>query len=85
MNNALFKRLKDKALQQRTESFSERIEKLERVEKWIRSHENLILEALQKDFSKPNFETQISEILPTLSEIHFFKKNLDLLFPLRAS
>lgn len=76
MNNALFKRLKDKALQQRTESFSERIEKLERVEKWIRSHENLILEALQKDFSKPNFETQISEILPTLSEIHFFKKNL---------
>ncbi len=76
MNNDLFKRLKEKALQQRSEKPSERIEKLKRIENWIRDHESLIVEALLKDFKKPAFETQISEILPTLSDIKFFKKNL---------
>lgn len=76
MNQALFNRLKDKALQQRSEKTFERIEKLQRIEKWIYKNESLILEALHKDFNKPHFETQISEILPTLSEIQFFKKNL---------
>lgn len=76
MNNQLFKRLKEKALQQRTEKPSERIAKLKRIESWIHQNENLILQALQEDFKKPAFETQISEILPTLSDIRFYKKNL---------
>lgn len=78
MNKQLFNRLQEKALQQRAETAFERIEKLERIEKWIQHNEQLILDALKKDFNKPHFETQISEILPTLSEIHFFKKNLKL-------
>jgi aldehyde dehydrogenase (NAD+) len=76
MNKTIFKRLKDQALQQRSEKPFERIEKLQRVEKWIQDNENLILEALQKDFKKPAFETQVSEILPILSDLRFFKKNL---------
>lgn len=76
MNNSLFNRLKEKALQQRFDNAPERIEKLNRIEKWIQQNENLILQALEKDFKKPHFETQISEILPTLSDICFCKKNL---------
>lgn len=76
MNASLFKRLKDKASQQRSEAATERIEKLERIQKWIQQNENLILQALHTDFKKPHFETQISEILPLLSEIGIFKKNL---------
>lgn len=76
MNASLFKRLKDKASQQRSETVTERIEKLKRIQKWIQQNENIILQALHTDFKKPHFETQISEILPVLSEIAIFKKNL---------
>lgn len=76
MNSQLFKRLKDRAIQQRSEKASERVEKLDRIEKWIQENENLILQALHQDFKKPFFETQVSEILPTLSDIRFYKKNL---------
>lgn len=76
MNNTLFQELKKKALLKRTEKPSDRIEKLQLIENWILANEGLILEALKKDFKKPYFETQISEILPVLSDLRFFKKNL---------
>lgn len=76
MNSEHFLKLKEKALTQRYESAKERIIKLEKIANWIQQNEILILNALKSDFEKPKFETQISEILPTTSEICFYKKNL---------
>jgi aldehyde dehydrogenase (NAD+) len=71
-----FSALQKKALLNRSENSDQRIHKLNQIQKWIQSNESLILKALMQDFKKPHFETQISEILPVLSEISFFKKNL---------
>ena len=76
MNPQQFQKLQKKAGEFRFEDASQRLVKLKKIADWIELNESLILEALKKDFKKPFFETQISEILPVLSEIKLYKKNL---------
>ncbi len=47
------------------------------MKNWILNNEDKISEALRKDFKKPAFETQATEIYPCITEINFFLKNLD--------
>lgn len=54
----------------------QRLHHLNLLENAIVSNENLIIEALSKDFNKPKFETFLTEIFPVLDEIRHFKKNL---------
>lgn len=76
MNPQQFQKLQKKAGEFRFEDASQRLVKLKKIADWIELNESLILEALKKDFQKPYFETQISEILPVLTEIKLYKKNL---------
>lgn len=76
MNPQQFRNLKNKSLEFRNDSASDRIQRLNKIKTWIKNNESKILDALKADFSKPHFETIASEILPVLSEIDFFKKNL---------
>lgn len=55
---------------------SERIEILERIKQWILLHQQEIRTALFQDFNKPEFESDISEIMITLSEISHTQKQL---------
>lgn len=61
---------------QRQTGVRERRELLGRLEKWILAHRREIQEALSADFGKPAFETDISEIWATLTEIRHARKNL---------
>ena len=55
---------------------NERIRLLKKLKSCIEANEDRITEALQKDFSKPPFETYASEILMVYKEINVFIKNL---------
>lgn len=57
-------------------SVSKRIELLKLLKSNIEKNEELIFEALQKDFKKPPFETYASEILMVYKELNTFIKNL---------
>ncbi len=76
MNQDQFLALKKQAQKQRFETAADRLMVLKKLKKWISKNETLILEALHKDFSKPHFETHLTELLPALGEINFFIKNL---------
>lgn len=56
---------------------SVRKDKLKRLKKWILSSQDAIIEALQKDFNKPAFETKMTEIYPTISAIKHTLNNID--------
>ncbi len=64
------------ALELRKHSIKERLEALSRLESLISDNQPEILEALLQDFKKPETETLMTEILPTLHEIRYVKKNL---------
>ena len=64
-----FNRLKLKSIQLRAENAKERIFRLKGIQNWIQNNEKVIEDALLKDFNKPAFETQISEILLVQSEL----------------
>lgn len=66
-----FNRLKLKSVQLREENARERIFRLKGIQNWIRNNESNIEKALQDDFNKPPFETQISEILLVQSELKY--------------
>jgi aldehyde dehydrogenase (NAD+) len=76
MNQNLFLKLKQKAQNFRFETYHERAPRLKKVLSWIQKNEELIVTALEKDFNKPKFETQISEVKPTVDEIKYILKNL---------
>jgi aldehyde dehydrogenase (NAD+) len=76
MTSKIFKALKEKALINRSETASVRVERLVQLQKWIKDNEGLIEEALYQDFKKPKFETQVTEILMVMSEIKYFIQKL---------
>ena len=53
-----------------------RLQTLKKIEMLIKSNENKILDALQKDLGKSAFEGYMCEVGMTLSEITYLKKNL---------
>lgn len=55
---------------------SDRIQKLETLKRSILKHRTRLKEALLGDFRKPPFETDATEILPVLMEIHHTRKHL---------
>lgn len=76
MNSNEFLNLKKTAHQFRFETSSDRIQKIKKLQNWIKTHEQQIYEALKKDFNKPDYETLLTEIYPVLNEAHYFSKNL---------
>lgn len=71
-----FNALKEKASVQRSETVSIRLERLVKLQKWIKENESQIEEALYLDFKKPKFETQVTEILLVQSELKYFIQKL---------
>ncbi len=76
MTLKIFNELKERSFQNRFENSKARIDKLQKIQKWIRSNSQKIEKALSLDFKKPSFETEVSEILVVLSELKFFIENL---------
>ncbi len=54
----------------------ERIKLLKKLKSYIEQNEEVIFEALHKDFRKPPFETYASEILMVYKEINLFIKHI---------
>ena len=76
MNLQTFNALKVKSGHMRYEDYQQRITRLKRIRNWIEKNQLEIEEALLSDFSKPRFETFLSETYPVLSEIKFFIRHL---------
>jgi len=72
----LFKRQLENRVELRNSSANKRIEKLNKIHKWILSNRDKIKEALYKDFKKPPVETDLTEIFPIVTEIKHAKRNL---------
>lgn len=67
---------KKKALSWRSSTATDRIERLNRIQKWIKAHQKDIQQALLADFQKPPTETDLSEIYTVTSEINHAVKHL---------
>ncbi len=76
MTSEIFNNLKQKAQKNRFESSDSRIERLQKLSLWIKKNESLIEQALKADFNKPDFETQITEIVVVQAELKHFIQNL---------
>jgi aldehyde dehydrogenase (NAD+) len=59
-----------------TQALSFRLEQLKKLKSKIKANEKNLIEALKKDFHKPEFETYSSELALVYEEIDFFEKNL---------
>lgn len=59
-----------------TKSYDFRLRQLEKLENVIRDNESSILDALEKDLGKSNFESYLTEYHFVLEEISFAKRNL---------
>ncbi len=53
-----------------------RLNHLKKLERAIKAYEQELVIALKNDFNKSEFETVLTEILPVMLEINYFKKNL---------
>lgn len=71
-----FQSLQKKAHGFRSEKAHERLARLQKIQKWINHHQELIIEALKKDFNKPRFETIISEISPVIDDLKLTSSQL---------
>lgn len=76
MTSKIFSALKEKALSNRSESAASRVERLVKLQRWIKDNESQIEDALFQDFKKPKFETQVTEILLVQSELKYFIQKL---------
>lgn len=65
------------AFQLRASSSADRCLKLRKLDGVLRRRHGDIIQALAQDFSKPSFETLLTEIFPLHAEINFILKNLD--------
>lgn len=54
----------------------QRLSHLRKLEKALKDYEQELIAALKNDFNKSEFETVLTEILPVMLEIKYFKKNL---------
>ncbi|MDX5339997.1 MAG: aldehyde dehydrogenase family protein [Cyclobacteriaceae bacterium] len=64
------------AKQWKLSTVKDRVERIEKLGKWINSHQKDIQNALWEDFRKPALESALSEIYPVTSEINHTVKNL---------
>src|ERR1700740_323800 len=71
-----FESLNNEKFRLRTSGAKERITKLKKLKKAIRSNEEDIFDALYQDLRKSREEAMISELLPVYSEINFALKHL---------
>lgn len=76
MTLKIFNELKEQSFQNRFDTPKKRIENLRQIQKWIKSNSDKIYAALYADFKKPQFETEVSEILVVLTELKFFIDHL---------
>jgi aldehyde dehydrogenase (NAD+) len=60
----------------RIETYKERVEKLKKLENWIKANRERIKEAIFKDFSKPPEEVDLTEIFAVLADINYNVKHL---------
>lgn len=60
----------------RTKSVSFRIEQLKKFRRILKENEDLLLKAIYDDFSKPEFETYVTELALLYHEINLFIKNI---------
>lgn len=72
-----FRKLKDRSQQLRSEDVDERGTRLEKLEKWLRTHQGELEEAVFKDLGKPAMEAATSELFPVLAEITHALENLE--------
>ena len=72
-----FKKLKARSQIFRSEKISARKERLEKLQRWLRSHEAELQQAVFKDLGKPAMEASTSELFPVLAEIGHTLENLD--------
>lgn len=72
----IIKRQREFFLDNYTKSYDFRIRELDKLEKAIRENEGAILDALEKDLGKSNFESYLTEYHFVLEEISFAKKHL---------
>ncbi|AHM61545.1 NAD-dependent aldehyde dehydrogenase [Flammeovirgaceae bacterium 311] len=69
----------------RRSTAEERIARLKKMQRWMDINRNAIHEALQRDFGKPNPETDLTEIYPVQGEIkHAIKHLKDWMKPRRV-
>ena len=61
----------------RSEPVRNRIDRLKKLEQWLRSHQEQLEEAVYKDLGKPAMEVTTSELFPVLAEIHHAVESLD--------
>ena len=61
---------------QHTRSLNSRLEKIERLEKLITTHEKALCEVLKKDLNKSETEAFLTELLPLKQEISYIRKHL---------
>ena len=60
----------------KTKSYEFRKTQLEKLEKLIKEHDQIILDALHQDLRKPAIEAFGSEVLGSISEIKYILKHL---------
>jgi aldehyde dehydrogenase (NAD+) len=72
----VFARQQQTAILLRTSTAAERIAKLKKLEAAVLAHKAAIYRALHKDLHKPEAESDLSEIMPVISEIHHTAKHL---------
>lgn len=71
-----FESQKSTAIQWRTSSYKQRVERISKVQKWINNNIPRIRLALKEDFKKHPTETDLSEIYPVTAAIKHTIKNL---------
>lgn len=71
-----FGRLKARSVVTRSEPIKNRVERLRKLEHWLRSNEQLLNEAVYKDLGKPAMEVGTSELFPVLAEINHSIANI---------
>lgn len=76
MLEKFFLHQKQHSLKIRGEGLQVRLDALKSLEKSIETHQAEIIEALKKDFQKPEAESLLSEIYPVLKELQFTSRNL---------
>jgi aldehyde dehydrogenase (NAD+) len=76
MNLAQFENLKLRAQSFRSETAKVRRARLQKLSDWLMANEPRINEALRRDFNKPEFETRISETMPSLTEVRYAIRHL---------
>jgi aldehyde dehydrogenase (NAD+) len=76
MLEQLVLRQKSFAQHARTETWHQRFDYLESLEKMITENQGALCKALYEDFKKPELEALATEIMPLLKEIRFTQKHL---------